>query len=102
MACRQVTAPPNHDQVENVFFQICPCARDRMDLVAPDHFGQRQPDLRRAHRAGHRQHHRSARIEMRAPPFRGINQRGRVEVPEMVADEVRNGSVAHVKKLRYF
>ena len=48
------------NQIENVFLQICAGAANAMHLILTDHLGQRNTELRRAHRAGQRQKHLAA------------------------------------------
>ena len=74
--------------------RFAPGARDGVHLAAADHLRERQPELCRAHRAGERDQHLAAGVEMAHVAFGGIDERGAVEVPEVVLDEIRDR--AHV------
>ena len=53
------------DEVEDVLLEVRARAGDGVDLVLPDHLGERQPELGGGHRAGHRQEHLAAAREKR-------------------------------------
>jgi hypothetical protein len=76
------------DEIENVLLQIGARAADGGDLVLPNHFRERQPELRRAHRAGQRNEHLAAFRQMRLVAFGGIHQSGGVEMTVMMGDEI--------------
>ena len=59
-------------------------------LSLPDHLGERDAELGRAHRARQRDQHRAAAVEVRAIGFGGVDERGGVEVPEVPIDELGN------------
>jgi hypothetical protein len=73
------------DQVEDVFFEIRTRARDRLDLVLPDHFGERDSQLRRAHGTGDGHQHFAAVVEMRGIRRSRVYEGCRVEMTVMVA-----------------
>ena len=82
------------DEIENIFFEIRAGRADPMHLVLPDHFRERESQLRRAHRAANRHEHLSAARQVRDVGLRSIHDDCRVEVPVMVPDEI---SYAHVR-----
>ena len=40
------------DEIENILFEVRAGGADPVNFVLPDHFREREPQLRRAHRAG--------------------------------------------------
>src|SRR5690606_26965309 len=81
------------DEVEDVLLEVRAGARDGVDLVLADHLGQRDPELRGAHRAGHRNQHLAATVQVPAPRLGRVDEGGRVEVAEMPCHEVGDRSV---------
>jgi hypothetical protein len=75
-------------EVEDVFLEVGAGAADGVDLALPDHLGQRDAELRRAHRAGERQEHHAALIEMAGPGFGRVPHGGGVEVAVVAVDEL--------------
>ena len=80
------------DQVENVFFQIRTGAGDQMHLVLADHFGQGQAEFGRAHGAAEGDHHATALVQVRHVTLRRVHERGGIEMPVMMLDELGNRS----------
>jgi hypothetical protein len=66
-----------------------------MNFILPDHFGEREAEFRRAHRAAERDHHFAAVVEMRDVTARGVHERRGVEVAIVVLDELRNRSAGN-------
>ncbi len=58
-----------------------------MHLVPPDHFRERESQLRRAHRTAKRHKHFSAARQVRDVSLRSIRDDRRVEVPVMMPDK---------------
>ena len=85
------------DEVEDVLFEVRPGAGYRLDLVPPNHLGEREAELGGAHRAGDGHEHLAAAVEVRGVRVRRVNQRSGIEMTEVMADESRNGpgSVSH-------
>ena len=75
------------DEVEDVFFEVGARAADGVHLALANHLGERDAQLRRAHRARQRHHHRSARLEVRDVGERGVVERRGVEVAVVPLDE---------------
>ena len=69
------------DEVEDVFLKIGPSAADAVNLVLANHFGQRDAKFRGAHGPSQCDEHLAARREKLVVTQRGVDQRGRVEVP---------------------
>ena len=78
-------------QIVNVLFEIRAGTSDRVHLVLPDHLGQRQPQLRRAHRAGERDHHLVPGFEMAHIAIGCVDERGCVEVAVVMTKKRRDG-----------
>src|SRR5690606_30985051 len=87
------------DEVEEVFFEVCPGAADGVHLSASNHLGERNAELRRAHGPRHGDHHAAAFIDMPYPAFGGIHERLGVEVTEVVSK--RGASSRHVASPRW-
>src|SRR5690606_17127024 len=81
------------DEVEEVFFEVGAGTRDDVDLVLPDHLGEREAEFGRAHGAGERDEHPAARVEVGDVAVSGVHERGGVEVAVVVADEPGDGGV---------
>ena len=80
------------DQIEDVLLQIRAGATDPVHLLVADQLREREPELGGTHRAGDGQEHLAAGIEQLPPPVRRFDDRRGVEVPEMVAQVIRNGT----------
>ena len=91
---RQALVVGVRDEVEHVLFEIRARAADGVHLAAPDHFGQRDAELGRAHRAGQRDEHLAAGFEVRDVRVRRIFQDRRIEMTEVTIDECRDGARA--------
>src|SRR6185312_9856901 len=61
-----------------------------MDLVLPDHLGERDAQFRRAHRAGDGHEHDAAGVYMLDVGVGGVFQGCGVEMQEVTVDEIRN------------
>ena len=75
------------DEVEDVFLEVGAGAADGVHLSLANHLGERDAQLRRAHRAGERHHHRATRLEVGDVGERGVVERRGVEVPVVALDE---------------
>ena len=75
------------DQIENILFEIRARTADSMNLVLPDHLGERQPKLSRAHRAGDGHKHLAARRQMSVVSFCSIYKGSSIEVTIVVLDK---------------
>ena len=75
------------DEIKHVLFQIRAGATDRVNLVAPDHFSQRQTKLRGAHCTPNRHKHPAARSKMSHVGISRVLERSGVEMPEMMRDK---------------
>ena len=62
-------------------------AGDGVHFVLPNHFRERNAELGRAHRAGERDHHFPAGVEMRDVSLGRVFQNGGVEMAVMPIDE---------------
>jgi hypothetical protein len=71
-----------------------------MDFVLADHFRERESQLGRAHRAGHRQKHFAARVQVRGVGVRGLADYRCVEVPKMMIDELSDAHALQVRTAR--
>ena len=78
------------DEVEDVLLEIRARAADRVHLVAADHLGERQAELGRAHGARERDEHLPAAVEVLHVGIRRVDERRAVEMPVVVADEIRD------------
>ena len=67
-------------------------------LSLADHLGERQAELRGAHRARERHQHLPAAVEVLHVGVGRVDERRRVEVPVVVADEI--GDRAHGRSFR--
>ena len=76
------------DEVEDVFLEVRAGAADAVNLARADHLRQRHAELGRAHRAGQRDEHRAAAIEMRDVAVGRVAQRRGVEVAVVMIDEL--------------
>ena len=83
------------DEVEQVLLQVRARARDDVDVVAPDHLGEREPELGRRHGAGEGDEHLAAAVDVGAVRLGGVDERGGVEVAVVVAEEVGDRAVGH-------
>jgi hypothetical protein len=86
------------DEIEDVFLEIRTGARNRLHLVLPDHFSERDAQLSGAHRAGNRHEHFSAAFEVRCIRVGGVDKRCGVEVSELVPDKLRYGAVGFASR----
>jgi hypothetical protein len=75
------------DEIVKIFFEIGAGATDGVDLVAANHFGERQADLGGAHGAGKSEEHFSAAREELGVGFGGVNDDGSVEMAIVMLDE---------------
>ena len=78
------------DEVEDVFLEIGARAGDRVHLAAADHFRERQAKLGGAHGTRQRDEHLPAGVEMPHVGIRGVDESGAVEMPIVMADEIRD------------
>jgi hypothetical protein len=69
-----------------------------MDFVVTNHFRERNAQLGGAHRAGERDHHFSAAIEMCNVGIGSILQDRGVEMPEVAINELANVAHFHFTK----
>ena len=76
------------DEVEEVLLEVGAGAADRVDLVAPDHLGQRPPELAGGHGPGQRDEHPPAPREVLLVAAGGVDRRGCVEVAVVLEHEV--------------
>ena len=77
-------------EVEDVLFQVRAGADDRVNLARTDHGRERDPELRRGHRACKRHEHLAARLDVVLEGLRGIEERRRVEMPEVARNVPRH------------
>ncbi len=77
-------------EVEDVFLEVGAGAADGVHLSLANHLGERDSQLRRAHRACERHHHRSTRLEVGDVGERGVVERRGVEVAVVALDEGGN------------
>src|SRR4051812_30961289 len=82
-------------QVEYVFFKVCTRTGNTVYFVATDHFPQGYAELCRAHGSGQSEKHLATFLKMAHVAFRGIDHRGRIEVPEMMLKKTGNRSLVH-------
>ena len=75
--------------------RFAPVQQIACTLSAADHLGERQPELGRAHRAGERHEHLAAGVEVAHVAVGGVDERGGVEVPVVVLDEIRDRAHLH-------
>ena len=75
------------DEVEDVLFEIRARARDRVNLVLPDHLGEGEADLRGGHGPRHGQEHLAAARKEAVPGLGRVHDRRGVEVAEVVLHE---------------
>ena len=75
------------DEIENILLQIRTRAHDRVDLVRPNHLGERDPELRRGHRACERDQHFAPGCEVRLVTLRGIDQRRGIKMPVVMGNK---------------
>ncbi len=87
------------DEIKNILLQIRAGASNQMNLVLPDHFGEREAEFRRAHCAAERDHHFAAGVEVRDVAFGGVHERRGVEMAVMVLDEFGNRSAGEFRIL---
>ena len=80
-------------EVVNVLFKVRTRAANRVHFVLANHLGEREAELRRAHRAGESDKHLPAARQMRVVRFGGIHHYRRIEMAVMVFDEIGNGTV---------
>src|SRR5690606_25775950 len=71
-------------------------AGDDLYLVLPDHLGQRETELRRAHGASQRDHHGAAAIQVRFVAVGRVDECGGIEVPIVVPEEAAYGASGYV------
>src|SRR5690606_16766828 len=75
------------DAVEDILFEVCTGAGDEVNLVLPDHLGERKAEFGRAHGSGQADHHAASGIEMGGVATGRIDQGGGVEVAVVMFDE---------------
>src|SRR5437870_9614772 len=83
------------DQIEKVLLQIRPGACDGMGFVLANHFREGNAQFSSAHRAGKRDHHFSAAIEVRDVGVGSVFQGRSVEMPEMAINELADAAHFH-------
>ena len=76
------------DEVEQVFLKVRSRTRNDLHLILPDHLRQAQPQLRRRHRTGQRDHHLSAAVEMPFVTLGRVDQRRGIKMPVMMLDKI--------------
>src|SRR5690606_8862642 len=86
--------------VEHVFLEVCARTGDGMHLVAADLFGERKAELGGTHRAGERDHHLSAAVQLLEIAVGGIDDGGRIEMPVVVLEKCGYAGVFHRIGLR--
>ena len=88
------------NKVKEVFFQIRPGAGDGVNLVLPNHFRQGYTQFSRTHRAGERDHHLSALLEVRIVGLRGVLEDSGVEMPVMAINKLTDTTRFHTSHLQ--
>ena len=80
-------------QIEHIFLEIRSGAGDGVDFILPNHLGQRQPQLGRAHRACERHKHFSATGQLRVVGLGRLHQCGGIKVTIMSLDKLADGPI---------
>ena len=80
------------DEVEEVLLEVGPSAGNSVDFALPNHFRERNAQLRGAHCPGQRNHHFAASLKMCGIGVGGIFEHCRVEVTEMPINELADAA----------
>ncbi len=89
------------DEIEDILLEVRARTADGVHLALANHFRERKPDLRRAHRARHGEKHHAALVEMGRVTIGGVPKRSRVEVPEVMADESGDFAACRVNRVHF-
>jgi hypothetical protein len=81
------------DEIVEIFLQVRPGAGNAVDLPLADQFRERNAELRRAHRPGHREKHPPPGIEQIPPSLRRLDHRRGVEMPVMMLEKLADRAV---------
>ena len=77
-------------EIEHVLFKVGSGADNRMDLILPDHLGERDAEFGGRHGPRQRDEHLASRLQVILVGLGGINQRRRIEMPVVARDEPGN------------
>src|SRR3954471_8329103 len=80
------------DQIEDIFFEVRAGEADRVNLLLPNHLGEREAKFSRAHCAGDGHEHLPALLQQLLIGLGGVHQRRGVEMAVVMLDETRNWS----------